>query len=199
MHVVEQGTEWGQPIIDPELLCWDVKQQLQGGVCRHIAAHKAFSLSLTEVENTQFPPSKASTHGHVMQWKYQNKLITCMVRKGRLITLVITAIEPLDIDNNAIQSLINESFSAESTKQLHQMLRTGSSQIVCACTGVTQNDIELQMNMDVATGTDNALSLIDNVQQKLRCSAVCGSCLNQVKGIADAVIAQKQRPNREVA
>ena len=199
VQVVEQGTEWGQSVVDPELLCWDVKQQLQGGVCRHIAANKAFSLSLTEVENTQFPPSKASTNGHVMQWKYQHKLITCMVNKGRLKTLVITAIEPLDIDSNAIQSLINESFSAGSTKKLHQILRAGRSQIVCACTGVTQNDIELQMNIDFATGADNALSLIDKVQQKLRCSAVCGSCLNQVKGIADIVIAQKQRQNREVA
>ncbi|MEZ9821284.1 molybdopterin-dependent oxidoreductase [Shewanella sp. 10N.286.45.A1] len=199
LKVVEQGTEWGQSVVDPELLCWDVKQQLQGGFCRHIAADEDFSLSLSELNTTLCLSSAASVNGHVIQWKHQNKRVTCIVNKGRLKTLVITGVEQLCVDNNAIQLLINQIFNAGSIKKLHQILRAGSSQIVCACTGVTQSDIESQMLIDISGGADNAPSLIEKVQQKLHCSAVCGSCLNQVKEIADCVIAQKQRPNREVA
>ncbi|MEZ9199247.1 molybdopterin-dependent oxidoreductase [Shewanella sp. 10N.286.54.B9] len=199
LEVVEQGIEWGQPVVNTKRLYWDVKQQLQGGVCRHIAADDYFSLSLSGLNTTLCLSSAASVNGHVMQWKHQNKRVTCIVNKGRLKTLVITGVEQLYVDNNAIQLLINQMFNAGSIKKLHQILRAGSSQIVCACTGVTQSDIESQMQIDISGGADNAPLLIETVQQKLHCSAVCGSCLNQVKEIADCVIAQKQRPNREVA
>lgn len=198
IKVVEQGIEWGQPLVDSKRLYWDVKQQLQGGFCRHIAADEGFSQPLLELDTTQCS-SSASANGHVMQWKHHNKLVTCFVNKGRLKTLVIAGTEQLDVDSDAIQVLINQLFNADSIKKLHQILRAGRSQIVCACTGVTQCDIESQMNMEFSMGVDNAPSLIEKIQQTLKCSAVCGSCLNQVKDIADAVIVQKQRPNREVA
>lgn len=199
LSVVEQGIEWGEAVVSHELLCWDVKQQLDGGVCRHIAADKAFSQSLTEFKQAQASALVTSARGHLMQWRQQGKLITCMVYQGRLNTLVITGSEQLYVDTNAVQSLINHTFNPDSIKKLHQILRAGSSQIVCACTGATQYDIESQMNIDISNGVDNAPSLIEKVQQTLKCSAVCGSCLNQVKEIADCVIAQKHRPNREVA
>ncbi|MCL1049237.1 molybdopterin-dependent oxidoreductase [Shewanella abyssi] len=193
-QVVEQGIEWGQPLVDTDRLCWDVKQQLRGGVCRHIAAESNISASMMAAEPHNKLPSQ-----RVLRWREHDKLIHCTINQGNLKSLLITAEHALDIDVNAIQLFINSPFNPQFIKHLHQLLRAGSSKVVCACTGVTEKDIEQQMCADFDGGATTIPSIVDAVQQKLKCSAVCGSCLNQVKDLANAVIADKQKSNREVA
>ncbi|QQX82089.1 molybdopterin-dependent oxidoreductase [Shewanella sp. KX20019] len=193
-QVVEQGIEWGQALVDTKRLCWDVKQQLRGGVCRHIAAESNISASIMAADLHH----KLSSQ-RVLQWRDQDKQIYCIIYQGKLKSLLITAEHALDIDVNAIQSLINNPLNAQFIKHLHQVLRAGSSKIVCACTGVTEKEIEQQMCADFDAGATTIPLIVDAVQQKLKCSAVCGSCLNQVKDLANAVIADKQKSNREVA
>ncbi|MFT5789469.1 MAG: assimilatory nitrate reductase catalytic subunit [Shewanella sp.] len=192
--VVEQGIEWGQALIDTERLCWDVKQQLRGGVCRHVASESNFSSSMMDLDNH----NKVSPQ-RIMQWRDQDKQIYCIINQGTLKSLLITCEQALDIDVNAIQSFINNLFNTQFIKHLHQVLRAGSSKVVCACTGVTEHDIEQQMCADFDSGATTVPLIVDAVQQKLKCSAVCGSCLNQVNDLATSVIADKQKPNRDVA
>ncbi|PKG56975.1 nitrite reductase [Shewanella sp. GutDb-MelDb] len=198
-QVLQQGIEWGQTLIDPQQLCWDVKQQLRGGVCRHIAATSSFTSEMMELEQHRGANLSPLSYHRIMHWRDQDKQIYCILSQGSLKSLLITCEQVLDIDVNAIQSFINNPFDTKFIKYLHQVLRAGSRKVVCACTGVTENEIEQQMLVSFDCGATTTALIVDAVQQKLKCSAVCGSCLNQVNDIADSVIAEQQKSKQEVA
>ncbi|WOT03862.1 nitrate reductase [Shewanella youngdeokensis] len=194
--VAEQGIEWGQTWVKAERLCWDVKQHISGGVCRHIAAVEGINAALMPQNNSA---SADKIVGRMMQWREQDKQLSCLITQGSLKSLLITCKNELQIDVNAVQAFINKPFNSKLISQLYQVIRAGNSKIVCACTGVTEAQIEQQMQADFAQGVTTASQMVEATQQQLNCSAVCGSCLNQVIDIADSVVLENQKSKQEVA
>lgn len=190
--VILQGIVWGQSCIDDSALCWRVTQTIKGGVCLHIAA----MLPWPQVLGSLAPFVKS------MQWQTLGVNIHCSIAQGRLIGVCITGDSEVSIDVNAVQALVGVLVDGDIFKQLDKLIHAGGSPVVCACTGVTKKEIETQMldsiDANPSLEVEHAM-LVMEAQSKLKCSAVCGSCLNQVNDIATSVLTEQKGCAKEVA
>ncbi|GIU07904.1 MULTISPECIES: molybdopterin-dependent oxidoreductase [unclassified Shewanella] len=209
-RVALNGIEWGQSCINPNTLCWQVTQTLVDGKCNHFAAELPWlevigSAKHKEPVVNNLPQSSKTQPSKSLSWLFMSHQIHCTIAEDKLVGLCITYDDEVQIDVNAAQHLLGDVFEQNGINSLHQLLINGSSPVVCACTGVTQKSISdtmqryIEQSDDIDPSTAHQQkplnqhyqqALVADVQSRLKCSSVCGSCLNQVNDIACRVLSE---------
>ncbi|ABV87130.1 molybdopterin-dependent oxidoreductase [Shewanella pealeana] len=207
-EVALNGIEWGQSCINSNTLCWQVTQTLVDGKCNRFAAERPWFEVINSAKHNEpvakhLAESSKTQKSQSLSWLFLSHQIHCSISEGKLIGLCITYVDEVQIDVNAVQQLLGKVFAQNAVKLLHQLLMAGSSPVVCACTGVTQKSISetmqryIEQSIDVKSSAAHQplnsfyqQALVTDVQSRLKCSSVCGSCLNQVNDIACTVLSQ---------
>ncbi|MEZ9369364.1 molybdopterin-dependent oxidoreductase [Shewanella sp. 10N.286.51.B2] len=200
--VTLQGIVFG--LHDPHMqgLNWNVQQTLTTGSCYHIG-----------FENTDAAFAYQSTV-HALKWtislaSQQIIHVHCNISNGLLVSLKLLSRTKVAVSLEAMNLLIGQTVDVALMRQLHQLIKAGNSPLICACTGVTQANIEYAMlqKLDNAVFSKRALAsdftsataintditqadfdkALDETQTELGCGRQCGSCHSEVGQCANDI------------
>ncbi|WP_144206932.1 nitrate reductase [Shewanella donghaensis] len=184
-----QGVIFG--IHDPKLqgVNWNVQQTLSAGTCHHIGfedadAGFAFQSSLHSLKWTVRLATQQIIH------------VQCNVNKSQLVSLKLLSETKVAVSLEPLHLLIGQTVNVALMGQLHQLIKAGNSPLICACTGVTEANIQDAMlqKLDDSVFNKRASSLeqstaithsdfvkaLDETQTELGCGRQCGSCHSEV-------------------
>ncbi|MCH1929893.1 molybdopterin-dependent oxidoreductase [Shewanella sp. A25] len=157
-----QGIEWGNPTALENTL-YKFEQVLVKGTCQHVALPACDS-----------PDAKCG-----LKWTLKNVEIHCELKAGRIHAIRLLSPLRIDIDKTAVFALIDGIANAQSIGKLEQLVRAGDSPLVCACKGVSRDQI-----ITVAQSFAPA-KRFEAVQQLTGCGTGCGSCRGELLSILE--------------
>ncbi|WP_351017994.1 molybdopterin-dependent oxidoreductase [Shewanella sp. AC91-MNA-CIBAN-0169] len=178
-----QGVVFGQHDSSAHGLCWQVAQTLENGVCHHIGftdTDDGFAYQATV---------------HSLKWTLtvdgQPLYIQCNMDKGLLKALKVLSHTQVNVALYQMNDFIGKPVDKQLIKQLHQQIKAGNSPLICACTGVTEANINDEINQQfndqvMSDGLANISfeQALDSTQLLLGCGRQCGSCHSEVKQCA---------------
>ncbi|HBF48052.1 MAG TPA: hypothetical protein DDW91_17005, partial [Shewanella frigidimarina] len=178
-----QGVVFGQHDSSAHGLCWQVAQTLENGVCHHIG--------FTDTDDSFAYQATA----HSLKWTLtvvgQPLYIQCNMDKGLLKALKVLSHSQVNVSLNQMNDFIGKPVDKPLMKLLHQQIKAGNSSLICACTGVTEaninDEINQQFNDQVMSDGFAKISFeqaLECTQSLLGCGRQCGSCHSEVKQCA---------------
>ncbi|MCL1068207.1 nitrate reductase [Shewanella olleyana] len=187
VNVALQGVIFGEH--DPEFknTCWNVQHTLSKGECFHIGftdADKGFEFQSTaySLKWTVNLATKQLIH------------VQCNISHGQLVSLKLLSDKQVQVGLEAMHLLIGQHVDAKLMQQLHLLIKAGNSPLICACTGVTEAQIQDAMLQKLDDTVFNKLSsegesrivaadfeqALAQIQRDLGCGKQCGSCHSEV-------------------
>jgi assimilatory nitrate reductase catalytic subunit len=178
-----QGVVFGQHDSSAHGLCWQVAQTLENGVCHHIG--------FTDTEDGFAYQATA----HSLKWTLtadgQPLYIQCNMDKGLLKALKVLSHTQVNVALTQMNDFIGKPVDKPLMKQLHQQIKAGNSPLICTCTGVTEANIndEINQQFNDQVMSDGLVKIcfeqaLESTQSLLGCGRQCGSCHSEVKQCA---------------
>jgi assimilatory nitrate reductase catalytic subunit len=178
-----QGVVFGQHDSSAHGLCWQVAQTLENGVCHHIG--------FTDTNDGFAYQATAYSLKWTLTVDGQPLYIQCNMDKGLLKALKVLSHTQVNVGLNQMNAFIGKPVDKPLMTLLHQQIKAGNSPLICACTGVTEANINDEINqqfndqvMGDGLANINFQQALESTQSLLGCGRQCGSCHSEVKQCA---------------